>query len=263
MIGSLPLTIELLCIKSCLGAFYLQLELFCLPLKLFCSGKVCLIMNELSTSTNRKQKDSNCKSKKFHPLGILAIVRAWYTMENGPNAKMDKKKVEKLPDRKRGNMGEKYPKMEKRPDLAFFWYFWGHLSPCSIGANFLYFSPIFSHFWRSARLPLRASPTRLQSYTPFFACHWEEDQRYLILRVPQKECGKRSSITFSVFGTLSVTFRSLFLMLLSLFSSLFCRTPFAGLLLPDSFCGRVRFALFMWIANRFVSIVFPCQPIPP
>ena len=36
---------------------------------------------------------------------------------------------------------------------------------------------------------------------------------------------------FFVFGTLSVTFRSPFLMLLSLFSSLFCQTPFAGLLL--------------------------------
>ena len=36
---------------------------------------------------------------------------------------------------------------------------------------------------------------------------------------------------FVVFGTLSVTFRLLFLMLLSLFSSLFCQTPFAGLLL--------------------------------
>ena len=50
-------------------------------------------------------------------------------------------------------------------------------------------------------------------------------------RVPQKEVGKRSSITFFVFGTLSVTFCSLFLMLLSLFSSLFCQTPFARLLL--------------------------------
>ena len=36
---------------------------------------------------------------------------------------------------------------------------------------------------------------------------------------------------FFVFGTLSVTFWSLFLMLLSLFSSLFCQAPFAGLLL--------------------------------
>ena len=36
---------------------------------------------------------------------------------------------------------------------------------------------------------------------------------------------------FFVFGTLSATFRSLFLTLLSLFSSLFCQTPFAGLLL--------------------------------
>ena len=53
----------------------------------------------------------------------------------------------------------------------------------------------------------------------------------LFFRVLQKECGKRSSITFFVFRTLSVTFRSLFLTLLSLFSSLFCQTPFAGLLL--------------------------------
>ena len=49
-------------------------------------------------------------------------------------------------------------------------------------------------------------------------------------------CRKRSAAKgvrslFFVFGMLSVTFRSLFLMLLSLFSSLFCQTPFAGLLL--------------------------------
>ena len=49
-------------------------------------------------------------------------------------------------------------------------------------------------------------------------------------------CRKRSAAKgvrslFFVFGTLSVTFRSLFLMLLSLFSSLFFQTPFAGLLL--------------------------------
>ena len=53
----------------------------------------------------------------------------------------------------------------------------------------------------------------------------------LVIRVPQKEVGQGSSITFFVFGTVSVTFWSLFLMLLSLFSSLFCQTPFAGLLL--------------------------------
>ena len=53
-------------------------------------------------------------------------------------------------------------------------------------------------------------------------------------------CRKRSaakgvrSLSF-VFGTLSVTFRSLFLMLLSLFFVTF----FAKLLLPESFCGRV------------------------
>ena len=49
-------------------------------------------------------------------------------------------------------------------------------------------------------------------------------------------CRKRSGAKgvrslFFVFGMLSVTFRSLSLMLLSLFSSLFCQTPFAGLLL--------------------------------
>ena len=49
-------------------------------------------------------------------------------------------------------------------------------------------------------------------------------------------CRKRGSAKgvrslFFVFGTLSVTFWSLFLMLLSLFSSLFCQTSFAGLLL--------------------------------
>ena len=57
------------------------------------------------------------------------------------------------------------------------------------------------------------------------------------IRVPQKEVGKRSSITFFRFrGAFGVTFRSLFLLLLSLFSSLFR----AKLLLPDSFCGRVK-----------------------
>ena len=55
-------------------------------------------------------------------------------------------------------------------------------------------------------------------------------------------CRKRSaakgvrSLFFFGFGTLLVTFRSLFLVLLSLFS----RYIFAKLLLPDSFCGRVR-----------------------
>ena len=50
-----------------------------------------------------------------------------------------------------------------------------------------------------------------------------------------------------VFGTLSVAFWSIFLMLLSLFSSLFCQTPFAGLLLrqgdnfQDLFTGIHRF----------------------
>ena len=51
---------------------------------------------------------------------------------------------------------------------------------------------------------------------------------------PFSGCRKRSAAKgvrslFFVFGTLSVTFRSLFLTLLSLFSSLFCQTPFAGI----------------------------------
>ena len=58
-----------------------------------------------------------------------------------------------------------------------------------------------------------------------------------IIRVPQKEVGKRSSITFFVFGTLSVTFRSLFR---QLFSSLFCQTPFAGLLSRQSDINYTR-----------------------
>ena len=56
------------------------------------------------------------------------------------------------------------------------------------------------------------------------------------VKSPNSGCRKRSAAKgvrslFFVFGTLSVTFRSLFLTLLSLFSSLFCQTPFAGLLL--------------------------------
>ena len=59
-------------------------------------------------------------------------------------------------------------------------------------------------------------------------------------------CRKRRSAKgvrslFSVFRTLSVTFWSLFLMLLSLFSALFCQTPFA-----DSFCGRVKIFSTFW-----------------
>ena len=64
------------------------------------------------------------------------------------------------------------------------------------------------------------------------------------LRVPQKEVGKRSSITFFVFGTLLVTFRSLFLTLLSLFPSLFCQTPFAGLLLRQGESHRIAISVF-------------------
>ena len=65
-----------------------------------------------------------------------------------------------------------------------------------------------------------------------------------LLSPSEKQVGKRSLITFFfVFGTLSVTFRSLFLLLLSLFSALFCQTPFAGLLLQQgerSDCNHKR-----------------------
>ena len=60
----------------------------------------------------------------------------------------------------------------------------------------------------------------------------------LELRAPQKEVGKRSSITFFVFGTLSVTFWSLFLTLLSLFSSLLMQISGRNFL-PKR-CGEVH-----------------------
>ena len=55
---------------------------------------------------------------------------------------------------------------------------------------------------------------------------------------------------FFVFGTLSVTFWSLFVMLLSLFSSLFCQTPFAGLLLRQG-DGSVVVEFGVFGAPRF------------
>ena len=55
-------------------------------------------------------------------------------------------------------------------------------------------------------------------------------------RVLQKECGKRSSITFFSF---SGRFRSLFGHFFWCFCHFF-RHFFAKLLLPDSFCGKVR-----------------------
>ena len=54
-----------------------------------------------------------------------------------------------------------------------------------------------------------------------------------MIKLPQRRSAKGVRSLFFVFGTLSVTFWSLFLMLLSLF----CRHFFAKLLLPDSFCG--------------------------
>ena len=48
------------------------------------------------------------------------------------------------------------------------------------------------------------------------------------IRVPQKECSKRSSITFFAFGTLSVTFSDASVTFFVTFlPNSFCRTPFA------------------------------------
>ena len=75
-----------------------------------------------------------------------------------------------------------------------------------------------------------------------------------------KECNKRSSITFFVLAT----FRSLFLTLLSLFSSLCLQTPFAGLLLwqgdvypMSSFvsCWVFSFLLAMLLFNGLVLLL--------
>ena len=70
-----------------------------------------------------------------------------------------------------------------------------------------------------------------------------------ICRVPQKQVGKRSSIVFFNFGHFLVTF----LTLLSLLSSLFCRTPFAGLLLRQGeICNCSQYVLFRvpWTLTR-------------
>ena len=52
-----------------------------------------------------------------------------------------------------------------------------------------------------------------------------------VIRVPQKEVGKRSSITFFRFGDSFGHFLVTFSDASVTFSSLFCQTPFAGLLL--------------------------------
>ena len=68
--------------------------------------------------------------------------------------------------------------------------------------------------------------------------------------MPQRECGKRSSIIFFVFrdafGHFSVTFSDA--------SVTFFRHFFAELLLPDSFCGRVNFVSEGSVIN-FVQVV--------
>ena len=82
----------------------------------------------------------------------------------------------------------------------------------------------------------------------------EIPNKKVALRMCVSGCRKRRSAKgvrslFFVFGTLSIIFRSLFLTVLSLFSSLFaklllpnsfCQTPFAGLLLRQGDCRQLR-----------------------
>ena len=76
----------------------------------------------------------------------------------------------------------------------------------------------------------------------------------------EKRTRKRSSITFFVFGDsfghFFVTFWSLFLMLPSLFSSLFCQTPFAGRLLrqgDDSLLRRESSRGMEWLGGPGIA----------
>ena len=79
-------------------------------------------------------------------------------------------------------------------------------------------------------LPARLKDENWRIFPPNF-CH-------TFLSVPQKEAGKRSSITFfrfrDSFGHFLVTFSEASV-------TFFCHF-FAKLLLPDSFCSRVIFA---------------------
>ena len=77
----------------------------------------------------------------------LAIVRACYTMENGPNNKNGKKWEKNVKHLPRSNenwkkMAEKYRKNGKLARFSIFSVFFGHFFPFSIGANFPRF-PIF------------------------------------------------------------------------------------------------------------------------
>ena len=65
-----------------------------------------------------------------------------------------------------------------------------------------------------------------------------------LVRVPQKEVGKRSSIPFFVFATFLVTFSDASV---TLFVAL-CQTPFAGLLLRQGELGRTPCEVLCFIA---------------
>ena len=82
----------------------------------------------------------------------VAIVRACYTMENGPNDKNGEKMGKTWKILPRSKMGKKWPR-----------YFSAIFFPLIFDrGKFSTFFPFFPHFCRSARFPLCSRPARLQ-----------------------------------------------------------------------------------------------------
>ena len=71
-------------------------------------------------------------------------------MENGPKAENGKKLANrKWPTARNGKkLAQKWPKIEKWPQIPFFHHFWAIFAPLR---TFSIFGPIFSHFWISPR----------------------------------------------------------------------------------------------------------------
>ena len=93
-----------------------------------------------------------------------------------------------------------------------------------------------SHYYRTTPSPCAPAEARRWIFFKFLGGKFGGNFAGFFLAHQISACRKRSAAKgvrslFFVFGTLSVTFRSLILMLLPLFLSLFCQTPFAGLLL--------------------------------
>ena len=102
---------------------------------------------------------------------------------------------------------------------------------------------ILSSFW--SMMSSFAPHNNVDNFRNFLHLFEKEKQvlcARFCLRAPTRVSKHCSSITFSVFGTLLATFWSLFPTLLSLFQPLCC----AKLLLPDSFCGRVKTCSSEW-----------------